>query len=100
MNEQAILRQISAYLDEAEVDKHLQTIHQMQDYLHALQDGEKRAHPNWVNSATLILPEDFTDEMNKLSTDLGSVSKMLKQLDRIEEALEKQKEKLMKRRQD
>jgi len=93
MNEQAILRQIGAYFDEAEVDKQLPMIHQMQDHLHALQDGEKKANSNWVNSATVLFPEDFADSMRKLHSDLSPINEMLKQLERIEAALEKQKEK-------
>jgi hypothetical protein len=94
MNEQAILRQIDAYFDITDVDKYLQRIHQMQDNLNALRSGEVQARKEWLNSSELIFPEDFTEEMNKLSSGLQPIENLLKQLDRIEAALNKQREKL------
>ena len=94
MNEQAILRQIAAYLDESESEKQLRVIHQMQDHLHALQDGETQATSGWVNSNSLLFPEDFADAMRQLHADLTPINGLLAQLTRIEEALEKQKDKL------
>jgi hypothetical protein len=97
MNEQAILRQISTYFDSADVDKQLQRVHQMQDHLNGLRNGETLASEEWSHPSQLIFPEDFTEAMNQLGSDLRPVEKLLKQLDRIEGALDKQKEKLMKK---
>jgi hypothetical protein len=93
MNEEAILRQISKYMDVAEVKKNLHIVHQMQDHLNGIRSGEIQARKEWVNSQ-LIFPEDFTEEMNRLSSDLRPTEQLLKQLDRIEAALEAQKQKL------
>ena len=82
MNEQAIIRQIGN-MDAAEVKKkYLQITHQMQDHLNAIRSGEIEARKEWVNSQ-LIFPEEFTEEMNKLSSDLHPIEKLLKQLEHI-----------------
>jgi hypothetical protein len=96
MNEQAVLRQISNYMDVGEVKKNLHIVHQMQDYLNALRSGELQVSKGWVNSQ-LIFPEDFAEEMNKLSSNLHSTEELLKQCDRLEEALKNQLEKLQKK---
>jgi hypothetical protein len=93
MNEQAIIRQI-ANLSVAEAKTSLQRIHQMQDHLNAIRSGEVKARQEWLNSSELIFLEDFTEEMNKLSSDLHPIESLLKQLDRIEAALKGQLEKL------
>ena len=93
VNEQAIIRQISNF-DERHAKTQLQRVHQMQDYLHAIRDGEVKAREEWLNSSTLIFPEDFTEEMNKLSADIRPIENLLGQLDRIEAALKNQIEKL------
>jgi hypothetical protein len=82
MNEQAIIRQI-AHFDEKDVKIRLHEVNKMQDHLNAIRNGEVQARKEWVNSSTLIFPEDFTEEMNTLSTDLQSTEKLLKQLDRL-----------------
>jgi len=92
MNEEAVTRQIGN-MDAAEVKTKLHAVHQMQDYLNAIRSGEIQAHKEWVNSQ-LIFPEDFTEEMNKLSSDLHPIEKLLKQTDRIEAALNNQLQKL------
>jgi chemotaxis protein histidine kinase CheA len=92
MNEEAVIRQIGN-MDAAEVKTKLHAVHQMQDYLNAIRSGEIQAHKEWVNSQ-LIFPEDFTEEMNKLSSDLHPIEKLLKQTDRIEAALNNQLQKL------
>ncbi|MBZ5687222.1 MAG: hypothetical protein LAP86_19545 [Acidobacteriia bacterium] len=94
MNEEAIIRQIGN-MDAAEVKTKLHVVHQMQDHLNAIRSGEIQAHKEWVNSQ-LIFPEDFTEEMNKLSSDLHPIEKLLKQTDRIENALKKQLERVKK----
>jgi hypothetical protein len=68
--------------------------HQMQDYIHQLQDGERTASAEWLNSSPLLFPDDFTDEMNELSSELAMSDKLLKQLGRIETAITMQLEKL------
>ncbi len=95
MNEEAVIRQIGN-MDAAEVKTKLHVVHQMHDHLNAIRSGEIEARKEWVNSQ-LIFPEDFTEEMNKLSSDLNPTEKLLKQCDRIEEALKKQLEKVTKK---
>jgi predicted LPLAT superfamily acyltransferase len=94
MTEQQIIERIGTLTDMAEVVAQRQRVRAMQDYLHTLRDGEKQATRNWVNSSTLLFPEDFEDAMNTLSSDLSHSSQMLKQLDRIEAALNEQEKKL------
>jgi hypothetical protein len=97
MNEEAIIRQIGN-LDAAEVKTALHRVHQMQDHLNAIRSAEVHAQKEWLNSSDLIFPEDFTEEMNKLSVDVQPSEKLLKQLDRIEAALNNQNTKLKKKR--
>ncbi len=96
MTEQQIIERISATTDVRELTSHLQRIRAMKDYLHELQDGQKQASLEWVNSTPLIFPEDFTAEMNRLHSELTPSGELLDQLSRIERALEQRLEKLNK----
>ena len=98
MDEKAIIRQIGNF-DKADVKTSLKRVHQMQDHLNAIRSGEVQARKEWLNSSELIFPEDFTEEMNKLSADLHPIEKLLKQLDRIEAVLEAQNNKLKSNKQ-
>lgn len=91
MDEKAIIGQISNF-DVNDANKYLRRIHQMQDHLNAVRSGEVEASKGWLNSSDVIFPEDFTEEVNKLSSDLRPIEKLLGQLDRIETALKKQLE--------
>ena len=95
MNEQGIIQQIGNF-DAHDANTRLQRVHQMQDHLKALRSGEVQAYKGWLNSSPLIFPEDFTEDMNKLNSDLRRTENLLKQLDRMEDALKKQLEKLTK----
>jgi hypothetical protein len=96
MNEQGVIQQIGNFAA-PDANAHLQRVHQMQDYLKALRIGEVHACKEWLNASPLTFPEDFTQEMNKLSSDLRRTENLLKQLDRMEGALKKQLEKLTKK---
>jgi len=95
MNIEAIIRQISN-CDEVTAKMRLHEVQKMHDFLNAIRSGEVQARKEWVNSSSLIFPEDFAEEMNKLSVDLRPVENMLKQCERIEDALKKQLERLKK----
>jgi len=94
MTEQQIIERIRSMTSVADVDLQHRTVHQMQDYIHQVRDGEKVAGAEWLNSSPLLFPEDFTDEMNELSSERAISDKLLKQLDRIEAALEERKKEL------
>jgi hypothetical protein len=96
MNEQGVIQQIGNF-DAHDANTHLQRVHQMQNYLKALRSGEVHACKEWLNASPLTFPEDFTQEMNRLSSDLRRTENLLKQLDRMEGALKKQLEKLTKK---
>lgn len=94
MTEQQIIETIQEIGDEKELNDQLRMIHQMQDYLHQLQDGEQPVTAEWFNSSPALFPEDFTDEMNELSSERATSNELLKQLERIEAALIKRGEEL------
>jgi hypothetical protein len=95
MTEAQILDRIRTMTNPAELDSQLGEVHQMQDYLNALRSGEMQAHGEWPNSSQLLFPEDFTDEMNELSSEPAMSDQLLKQLDRIEAALEERKKEVV-----
>jgi hypothetical protein len=98
MTEQQIIEHIGAITYVREVDTRLREVRSMQDYLHALQGGEKQASAVWVNSSALLFPEDFEEEMNGLNANLVAISKLLEQLGRIETALTEQRGRILKKR--
>ncbi len=97
MTEQQIIDRINATTDTRELTNQLRQVRQMEDYLHELQEGQKQASLEWVNSSPLVFPEDFAAEMNQLHAELGASKELLDQLSRIERALEQRLEQLGKK---
>jgi len=87
MNEQQIIQRIRVSLDRAALEQDLQRVHQMMDHVNAARSGEVQATDSWVNSSSLLFPDDFEAEMNHLSSTTIMTGQMLEQLDRIEAAL-------------
>ena len=73
-------------------------VHLMQDHLKAWRSGEVEGTRGWINSSTLLFPEDFEAAMKNLSATVRPSEEMLKQLERIEAALSSQLEKIDRRR--
>jgi hypothetical protein len=87
MNEQQIIQRIRVSLDRAALEQDLQRVHQMMDHVNAVRSGEVQPTDSWVNSSSLLFPDDFGAEMNHLSSTTIMTGQMLEQLDRIEAAL-------------
>lgn len=95
MTERQIIERIRTLTDVREVDSRLRVVHTAEDYLHALQAGERKPSLEWLDSSDLAFPEDFAAEMNRLSVDLTPIDKMLGQLGRIEDALKLQRAQIL-----
>jgi len=91
MTEQEILDNISTLRRGPGVDARIYQVNKMQDYLHQLKSGKRKASASWINSSSITFPEDFEEEMNHLSSSLAPIDSMLAQLDRIERALKDRK---------
>jgi hypothetical protein len=94
MNEQQIIERIQKIGHRRELDNELGKVHQMQDHIHAVRNGEAKATQGWFNTEKALFPEDFEHQMNELSAEVRSMDEILKQLDRIEAALNKRGEEL------